>query len=421
MRILLIGVYYLPSSEASAKLLYDLGKEFQRQKHEVTILAPSESITPDLEVTQEDDLQIVRVKTGQIKGAARVLRAWREIRLSATLWSKGKAFFKKHPHDLVLFYSPSIFFGPLVARLKALWRCPAYLILRDIFPQWAVDVGVLKKGPIWAYFRWMELKQYAAANVIGVQSPANLKYFDEQLSHKNYQLEVLYNWTTTQRVEPVCRNYRQQLGLEDKIVFFYGGNIGVAQDMDNILRLAERLRNETQIYFLLVGAGTEVERLQALIQAKALTNICILPAVGQEEYQAMLSEFDVGLISLDRRMKTQNYPGKILGYMAAAKPILGTINPGNDLADLLTENGAGFCSQQEDEQELYEYALKLANDAQFRQHTGANARRLLERYFSVSVCASQILSHFQTAPHFAYHGAAKTPMERGTAPKIMVR
>ena len=148
MRILIVGVYYLPSSEASAKLIHDLGQELRRQNHEVTILAPSESIAQDLDMKQEDGLQVVRVKAGKIKGASRALRAWREIRLSATLWRKGKSFFKQQPCDLVIYYSPTIFFGPLVHKLKALWQCPSYLILRDIFPQWAVDVGVLKKSLI---------------------------------------------------------------------------------------------------------------------------------------------------------------------------------------------------------------------------------------------------------------------------------
>lgn len=406
MRILIVGVYYLPSSEASAKLIHDLGQELQRQNHEVTILAPSESIAQDLEVSQEDGLQVVRVKAGQIKGASRALRAWREARLSATLWRKGKSFFKQQPCDLIIYYSPTIFFGPLVRKLKALWQCPSYLILRDIFPQWAVDLGVLKKRLVWSYFRFRELQQYAAADVIGVQSPANLNYFAEQLPDKNYNLEVLYNWTTTNQEIPTHSAFRQQLGLEDKVVFFYGGNIGVAQDIDNVVRLAERLRDESHIYFLLVGAGTEVERLQAVIAEKKLPNISIRPAVGQDEYLVMLSEFDVGLISLDQRLKTQNYPGKILGYMSASLPILGSINPGNDLSDMLIEHEAGLCSVNGDDERLAAHALKLANDAVYRQRVGTNARRLLERYFSVSVCASQILGRFQTAPVFAYQSSA---------------
>ena len=406
MRILIVGVYYLPSSEASAKLIHDLGQELRRQNHEVTILAPSESIAQDLDVKQEDGLQVVRVKAGKIKGASRALRAWREIRLSATLWRKGKSFFKQQPCDLIIYYSPTIFFGPLVHKLKALWQCPSYLILRDIFPQWAVDLGVLKKGLIWSYFRFRELQQYAAADVIGVQSPANLKYFTEQLPDKNYNLEVLYNWTTTNQETPAPLALRQELGLEGKVVFFYGGNIGVAQDIDNMVRLAEKLREESHIYFLLVGAGTEVERLQAVIAEKKLPNISIRPAVGQKEYLAMLSEVDVGLISLDQRLKTQNYPGKILGYMSASLPILGSINPGNDLSDMLEEHGAGLCSVNGDDERLAAHALKLANDAAYRQHVGASARGLLEQYFSVSVCANQILGRFRTAPVFAYQGSA---------------
>ena len=416
MRVLIVGVYYLPSAEASAKLLHDLGKELQNQNHEVTILAPSESITHDLEVSREDGLKVLRVKAGKIKGASRAVRAWREIRLSATLWRKGKPFFKKHQYDLIIYYSPTIFFGPLIHKLKALWQCPSYLVLRDIFPQWAVDLGVLKKGLIWSYFRFMELKQYDAADVIGVQSPANLKYFSEQLPRKNYELEVLYNWTSTNQEASPSVEFRQKLRLEDKIVFFYGGNIGVAQDIDNVVRLAERLRNESHIYFLLVGAGTEVERLKNLIAEKHLPNISILPAVGQQEYLAMLSEVDVGMISLDQRLKTQNYPGKILGYMSASLPILGSINPGNDLSDMLEEHGAGLCSVNGNDEQLAAHALELASSAAHRRQVGINARRLLEQYFSVSVCANQIVSRFQTAPVFAYQSSVAR--RSGGQPKL---
>ena len=105
-------------------------------------------------------------------------------------------------------------------------------------------------------------------------------------------------------------------------------------------------------------------------------------------------------------MKTQNYPGKILGYMSASLPILGSINPGNDLGEMLEENVAGLCSVNGDDQTLYENALKMANDSLYRRRVGANARQLLERYFSVTVCANQILSHFQNTPVLAHRNAA---------------
>jgi O26-antigen biosynthesis N-acetyl-L-fucosamine transferase len=395
MRILLIVDCYYPGTKSSARLMHDLGVELHRQGHEIIVLTPSETINNHLEVATEDNLLIARVKTGQIKGACRVLRCYREATLSTTLWQRGKSFFQKHPCDLIIYYSPSIFFGSLVQKLKALWSCPAYLILRDIFPQWALDMGILRKGPIYQFFRMKELEQYAAADLIGVQSPANLDYFSRELPDKPYRLEVLYNWTTLDNETKRHSDFRAQLGLQERVVFFYGGNIGVAQDMDNILRLARAQQSNQHAYFLLVGDGSEVERLKAIIAAEQLNNIKLLPALAQATYQAMLSEFDVGLISLDRRLRTQNCPGKILGYMQYSMPILGSFNPGNDISNLLEAHQAGLCYLNGDDELLNAAASKLTTDPALRQRIGRNARHLLERQFTVTGTARQILEHFQ--------------------------
>ncbi len=400
MRILIIVDCYYPSTKSGAKLIHDLGVELYRQGHQITILTPSERNIFDLELTTEDGLQIARIKNGQLKGVSKCRRALREIRLSRTLWKKGEDFFRANPHDLIIFYSPSIFFGDLVRRLKMLWDCRAYLILRDIFPQWAVDAGLMRKGPTYHFFRWKEIRQYQAADIIGVQSPANLDYFTAMSLRRQFNLEVLYNWTVPDEAPKPSLTYRQQLGLHDKVVFFYGGNIGVAQDMDNILRLAERMQCEPRAHFLLVGEGSEVERLQELILTNGLTNIQILPAVGQEEYLAMLSEFDVGLISLDRRLKTQNFPGKLLGYMSCAKPVLCSVNPGNDLKTMIEWHQAGLCSINGDDDAFLSHALLLARDELLRRRLGRNSRLLLDRNFSVSNIATQIIGHFTQVPVF---------------------
>mgnify|MGYP002353415288 FL=1 len=145
------------------------------------------------------------------------------------------------------------------------------------------------------------MEQYRAADVIGVQSPENLRYFRESERLSPFRSEVLYNWTTLNEENVPVSHYREKLGLEGKLVFFYGGNIGVAQDMDNILRLAESLRDHTEAFFLLVGEVRDAGRLRQTISDRGLANMLILDAVGQEEYLAMLSEFDIGLISLDRK------------------------------------------------------------------------------------------------------------------------
>jgi glycosyltransferase involved in cell wall biosynthesis len=391
VRILIIVDCYFPTTKSSAKLVHDLGVEMRQRGHDVVVLAPSESLGKAFELTEEDGLSIARVRTGKIKGAALLLRGLREARLSRTLWNGARGFLKANPCDLIIFYSPSIFFGSLVARLKALWNAPAYLILRDIFPQWAVDAGVLKEGLAYRYFRRRELQQYDAANVIGVQTPANLRYFSEQPADRSYRLEVLLNWTPVEEAVPSTGGHRQRLALDGKVVFFFGGNIGVAQDMDNIVRLAESLRAYSTAHFLLVGEGSEVERLKTLIKVKNLQNIQILPAVGQQEYLAMLKEFDIGLISLDKRLTTQNVPGKLMGYMQFSKPVLASLNQGNDLKEMLESAKAGFCVINGDDEGLSDAAVRLLESAELREAMGRSSHQLLRDKFDAAKAAETIL------------------------------
>jgi len=397
MRILILVDCYLPSCKSGAKHIHDLGIEFQRQGHHVTVLTPSDTISQDLDVTDEQGLRIARVNAGRIKGTPKPIRALREIRLSALLWRKARRFLVANPAELIIFYSPTIFFGELVRRLKAQWRCPAYLILRDIFPEWAVDAGILRRGLIYRFFRRIETHQYQTADLIAVQSPGNLEYFARAFPTNQFRLKVLYNWTLLTEGDLPHTNWRARLGLEKKVVFVYGGNIGVAQDIDNLLRLAVRLAQQPNIHFLIVGSGSEVARLNNSIAAQRLRNIQILPAVSQEEYLSMISEFDVGLISLDARLKTHNIPGKLLSYLYWGLPVLASVNPGNDLLDLLNGNRAGLCLVNGDHDNLVTAAQQLVDDPDLRSEMGRNARRLLEQTFSVKVAADQILSHLQEA------------------------
>lgn len=394
MRILLLVVYYLPSTMSSAKLINDLAIEFHRLGHEPIVVAPDENILADTEIKHESGIKVLRLRAGKIKTASRLIRGFNEVRLSDTIWRKGKTFFKDNPCDLIIYYSPPIFFGSLVKKLKQLFSCPSYLVLRDIFPQWAVDAGVLRRGLVYRYFKIKERQSYEAADIIGVQSPANLHYFEKNGLDKKYHLEVFYNWTALveENIQPDA--HRERLGLQGKIVFFYGGNIGVAQDMDNIIRLAKNLRSDPTAHFLLVGEGSEVSRLKSAIASNGLSNITIHGAVEQREYLSMLSEFDVGLISLDRSLRTQNFPGKMLGYMYYSMPILASINRGNDLKDILEDMQAGLVCINGEDEKLAANARRLLEDERLRRQVGRNARSLLENTFSVQRAAGQILTQF---------------------------
>ena len=391
MRILILVDDYLPSTKSGAKMIHDLAAHMTESGHGVTVVTPSDTV-PCPAISIEAGIRIVRIKAGNLKNVPRPLRGWRESRLSATIWSSARSFFSSNLFDLIIFYSPTIFWGSLVCKLKSLWKCPAYLVLRDIFPKWAVEAGVLRpNGLLHRYFRRKELLQYSAADWIGVEATGNLKYFKDELGDR-YPVEVLFSWMELAPPQPTF-SYRQKLGLTGKVVFFYGGNIGVAQAMDNIVRLAATLEDQGDIFFLLVGEGSEVPRLKTEIGNQRLKNIKILPALPQPEYLRMLSEFDVGLVSLDRRLTSHNLPGKIFGYMNNGLPILASVNPGNDLAKLLHEFDAGIACENGDDQCLRNAALRLSADGELRRRMGKNSRELLKSKFSVAAASNQILSH----------------------------
>jgi glycosyltransferase involved in cell wall biosynthesis len=373
-------------------MIHDLAAEFLRLGHQATVLAPDDGIGQAAEVTCEEGIEVIRVRSGKLKTAPGLLRAVNEAVLSRVIWKRARPHLEGRHFDLIVYYSPTIFFGPLVTRLKRLYGCTSYLVLRDIFPQWALDTGVLKKGLVYRYFKAREQENYEAADVIGVESPGSLDYFRKEGADGKYRLEVLYNWCAIEEMAPP-REIRTRLGLAGKVVFFYGGNIGPAQDAACFVLLAENMRHEKKAFFLLVGDGSEVMRLKGEIASRGLTNIAIHPPVAPDEYRSLLAEFDVGLVSLSRHLQSHNIPGKVLGYLHQGLPILASINPGNDLREMLEQNEAGLVCENGDDEALRRAAERLLGDEAYRRRLGHNARALLEKVFSAAAAAGQILKH----------------------------
>ncbi len=395
MNICIIIDDYLPeSNKIGAKMMHELAVEFITLGHSVTVITPAPGLKEKFEVSILDGVTVCRFRSGTIKNVSKITRAVNETLLSFRAWRSLNQYLKQQPQDIIIYYSPSIFWGILVFKLKKLWRAKSYLILRDFFPQWVIDNGMLSRySPITLYFRFFEWLNYIAADKIGIQSQKNIEWFRLQvLSHSN--IELLYNWAADDSVKVKNDFYRKKLGLMDNVVFFYGGNIGVAQDMMNIVRLAKSLAKEPKAHFVLVGAGDEVELVSNAIVNADLKNITLLPSVSQLEYKNMLSEFDIGLFTLHPGHTTHNFPGKLLGYMAESKPILGSVNLGNDLKEIVENSAAGLVSINGEDDVFLSNALRLLNDSDFRIQTGSNAKQLLLKYFSVHSAANKILMIF---------------------------
>jgi len=391
VKILLVVDAYLPSPKSAAKLFYDLAQELLNLGHEPTVLTPSDAIHAAYDLRIEDRVRVLRVRTPTLKSGSRVLRVIRETMLPFVVWKHAKNVLRGTDCDLVVFYSPTIFWGPLIAKLKRQYGCPAYLYLRDIFPQWAVDAKLLRKSPLYYFFRAVELHQYSVADVIAVQSQGDLEYFNDQPQRIREKVEVVYNWAAADEGSIPARNFRKTLGLEGKTIFFFGGTFGEAQNMDAIVRLAMALRHDESIAFLLAGAGSETKRLKSWIAKEGLSNLRFLPPLDQREYLSLVSEIDIGLVSLARNLKTHNIPGKSLSYAYFSKPVLASLNPGTEFGALIDQFEAGLTCEADDDDVFRRHALTLAGDLEIRKRLGANNRRLLDVKFSLKPATAALM------------------------------
>jgi len=396
MKICLIVDDYLPESiKVGGKMMHELGVEFVKRGHEVSVITPHSDLKERYAITEIDRINVCLFRSGSVKNVGKIQRAINEALLSHNAWKAFRKYFKDNPHDLIIYYSPSIFWGPLVKKLKKLWNAPAYLILRDLFPQWAIDIKLIRSGSVIAkFFRYFESINYDAADMIGLMSAKNLKWFEETVGTDKKQ-EVLYNWAADEPASAEKNHYRSKYALEGKVVYFYGGNIGQADDMMNIVRLARHIEHETKAHFILAGRGDEVELVRAAIKAFHLKNITLLPAVSQDAYKIMLAEFDIGLFSLHKEHTTHNFPGKLLGYMVQEKPILGSINPGNDLQYVVENANAGLIAINGDDDAFAVNALKLLHNEKLRITMGKNAKQLLHDSFSVETAANKMLHFYE--------------------------
>ncbi|QRG82642.1 glycosyltransferase family 4 protein [Vibrio diabolicus] len=385
---------YLPhSTRVGAKMFHEMAREFVRLGHDVTVITPEVNQTKQLEFDEIDGVKIWRFVSGEIKDVGKVKRAINETLLSLKAWKAIKKQISTSTFNGVVYYSPSIFFGPLVKKIKQRCSCPSYLVLRDFFPQWAIDAGMIKKGSlIEKYFRFFERLSYSQADQIGVMSEKNLKVFTKQ-NTQVFPIHVLRNWAALTPHDADSSSFRETHGLQNKIIFFYGGNIGHAQDMGNLMRLAKAMSHYQDAHFLFVGQGDEVELIKKLASDWELQNFTYLESVSQDEFKAILSEIDVGLFSLSQKHTAHNFPGKLLGYMVQSLPILGSVNSGNDLMPLVYENNAGLISVNGDDATLIKHAEELYQSVQYRNQLGANGYQLLCSEFSVESATKTIIHH----------------------------
>lgn len=394
MNILVVMDVYVPSRISAALLMRDFVQALRDQGHAPVVLVPGEALGAAMVVETMDGTQVIRAAAPRTKDIGKIRRALAEWWLPyALLRGLLRSPYAQQRWDGVVWYSPTIFLAPLVRRLARRDGCRRYLIVRDLFPDWALDAGVLREGPVYRYFKRVERGQYAAADVIGVQTPANAPLVARD-APPGARIEVLSNWMAVPPLAPTSIDLSQG-PLAGRTVFAYTGNMGAAQGMNALLDLALALRHRADLGFLFVGRGTELPRLQAQAAANALNNVLFVDEIDSREVPGLLAQCHVGLIALDPRHRTHNIPGKLITYLHAGLPVLARINLGNDLQALIQDEDIGFVVAGDDSEALRRLALALADDAALRRRQGAKGRELALRNFSPQAAARQVAEGLQ--------------------------
>lgn len=398
MRLALIADTFPPLRTSGAIQLRDLSREFAAQGHDLTVMLPSSlDGQQSWRIEEFGGVQVLRLRAPQTKDISYARRTLAELTMPfAMLRSLRSSPFASQNWDGVIWYSPSIFHGPMIKALKRESGCKSYLIIRDIFPEWAVDMELMGRGPAYRFFKSVARYQYSAASVIGVQTAGNLAYFNRWRQKAGRVLEVLPNWLGSPGDKP-CSIRLQHTALIGRKVFVYAGNMGVAQNMDVILDAAERLKHRKDLGFLLVGRGSERDRLQRSAAARGLDNMLFFDEIDPDEIPDLYRQCHVGIVSLDPRHKSHNIPGKFLTYMQCGLPVLANVNPGNDLAAMVRENAVGEVSEAGEAGDLAPRIERLA--AQDFKISGIRERctKLFAENFSADAAVRAIVGHFQPA------------------------
>ena len=397
MRLALIADTYPPLRTSGAVQLRDLSQEIARQGHDVTVLLPSADLTGPWKIEESGRVRILRLRAPQAKNVGYVRRTLQELAMPfAMRKSLSRSPLAKERWDGIVWYSPSIFHGPLVQALKRSTHSPAYLIIRDIFPEWAVDMGLMRRGLIHAFFKSIARYQYSVADAIGVQTSGNLSYFRDWLAQNPAKfLEVLPNWLgpAGRRRAPIRV---EQTKLSGRKVFVYAGNMGPAQNLDAIVDMAAQLHSRSDIGFLFVGRGSDVLRIRKKAASIAPNNTIFFDEIEPDEIPDLYEQCEVGIVSLDPRHRSHNIPGKFLTYLQSGLPVLANVNPGNDLADLIRDHGVGAVVEGGDPKQLAAAAELLIDRLSRDDLDRDRSKQLFAAQFSAHGAANTIVNFFET-------------------------
>lgn len=379
----------------------DLMREFVLHGHELYIVTPFERKLGKKSTCYESaGASILGVRTLNIQKTNFIEKGIGTLFLEYQYGRAINRFFPDIKFDLVLYSTPPITFNRVIRRIKQRNKAASYLLLKDIFPQNAVDLGLFSRNSLlYRIFRRKERRLYALSDYIGCMSLANLDYV---LRH-NPQInpgcvEVCPNSiapATSEKIIPDVSKIKERYRIDpNKVLCIYGGNLGKPQGIDFLIQTIESNERRDNCYFLIIGNGTEYARLQMWFDNRKPQYAQLLKALPKEEYDQLIQAADIGLIYLDRKFTIPNYPSRLLSYLENGMPVMMAVDLNTDVGRIAEQNGYGYWAES-GSLELFDDKLdKLLADPLLRKKMGEQGYRYLKDNYTVDKTYQIIFSHF---------------------------
>ena len=342
MKVLYIGQFDI---ELERKGIFgSLVTSLLRRNHEV-ILCCADHKYERTQIIEYHGIKKVEVKVPNQFGVNIIKKGLILLRLEWVMKKAISKYLKNERFDIVLYATPPITLSNVVKYCKKKFGCKSYLMLKDIFPQNAVDLGMMSTrgitGILYKMFRAKEKKLYKYSDGIGCMSNANIEYLKAHNDNLDGKIiELFPNAVIVKSPHPPQktknRDVLDKLGVSaDKTVFIYGGNLGKPQGLDFVAEAIKECCNIDGICFIIVGKGSEKKRLFA--ELKGVPNVITLDALPKDEYERLCGQCDVGMVALDKRFTIPNYPSRMLSYLENAMPIFACTDKNTDVKELVED------------------------------------------------------------------------------------
>ena len=401
MNILFLSIGDIPSIK-HREIYPDLMREFIKNNHNVYVICSREKRNNlATEFVEEDGAKLVKVKIGNITKTNLIEKGVSTLLVSIQYKLAIKKFFPDVQFDLIMYSTPPITLVDCIEYVKKRDDAKTYLLLKDIFPQNAVDLGMFTqtglKSAIYKYFRNKESKIYRISDHIGCMSQANVEYVLKHNSELDENIvEVCPNSVDVvdMSVDAKTReNIRKKYDIPtNKKILIYGGNLGKPQGIDFLIECLKSQYNRDDVYFLIVGDGTEFGKLESYMKAEKPMNVKLMKRLPKDDYDTMVAACDVGMIFLDHRFTIPNFPSRLLSYMQAKIPVLACTDPNTDIGKVITEGCFGWWCESNSIQEFTKIVDCICS-ADLKA-LGDNAYRVLNEKYSVSESYNTIVNHF---------------------------